>query len=344
MNAEDIAIIGASGYTGQELLRFLRRHPKVTRIRLASRQDAGQAVAPILRQTAPQIDRHYVHPDDASLKQAGVVFYATPNGTALHTARNFVEAGCRVIDLSADFRLKDAAQYAKWYGEPHEEAALLAEAVYGLVEINRAQIVGARLIANPGCYASAVQLGLIPLLQQGLITSPLIADVKSGTTGAGKKLETQYLYTEVNENFRAYAVGGHRHHPEIVQGLMAAQEKSAAMPELVFTPHLLPMQRGILATLHVRTEKGCSRERIREAYRQAYHDCPFMVLHPDGQFPCTAEVVNTNMVSLGFFMREAGEMMTVLVALDNMVKGAAGQAIQNFNVMMGWPETLGLIG
>lgn len=343
MQTISVVIIGATGYTGQELLRLLRRHPNVTRITLASRQEAGQSVSALIRNTSLHVDPLYAHPDDPSLKNAQVIFFATPNGTALKAARAFINAGCKVIDLSADFRLKNSSTYTQWYGEAHLEPELLTSAVYGLVEINLEKIRKATLIANPGCYASAVQLGLIPLFRAGLIMPPFIADVKSGVSGAGKKLESDFLYHEVNENFRAYSVTGHRHHPEILQGLMSDRPTHEPPPELIFTPHLVPMQRGIMATLHVPKHPSCHEESVRLAYHSAYGHSAFIHILKAGNFPSTAEVTHTNMVSIGFHCRPEASIMTIIVALDNMVKGAAGQAIQNLNVMMGWQETLALI-
>ena len=343
MNALNISIIGSTGYTGQELVRWLRRHPQVGKIKLASQQKAGQPLPAILRRANQLLAPHYFHPDDDILKESQVVFFATPNGIALKHAKAFVDAHCRVIDLSADFRLRDAKIYQHWYGQTHTESTLLSEATYGLVEMNRQAIASAKIVANPGCYASAVLLGLIPLFRAGIITSPMIADVKSGVSGAGKKLESQYLFHEVNESLHAYAVTGHRHHPEIVQGLTATLSNNNDAPELIFTPHLVPMQRGILATLHVRKAPPCSEGLIRDTYQAFYDNCPFIHLHEPDKMPNTADVIHTNMVSIGYHLRDSANIMTIVVALDNMVKGASGQAIQSMNVMLGLNETTGLV-
>lgn len=337
-----VSLIGANGYTGQELLRWLKTHPHLTKIRLAVRQDAGKVVDALLRQPSTRVDHTYYAPDDPQLKNADCVFFATPHGTALANAASFLEAGCKVIDLSADFRLRSPAVFKKWYGLEHDQPALLREAVYGLSEINAEKIRQARLVANPGCYASAVQLGLIPLIQRQWVQSPIIADVKSGVSGAGKKLSADYLYHEVNENFRAYSVSGHRHQPEIMQGLI----EQGAPPDLdfVFTPHLVPMQRGILATIHAKkTSANLDDETLHRAFSETFADCPFIHINAPGNLPQTAQVIHSNLTSIGWEVRRDSAMMTIVVALDNMVKGAAGQAIQNMNEMFGFAPSDGLI-
>lgn len=337
-----IAIVGATGYTGAELLRLLAGHPQADVRVVTSRQAEGQRVDGWF----PNLRGHYglcfSTPDTAQLAACDVVFFATPHGTAMHQVPALLDAGARVIDLSADFRLKDAAVFEQWYGEPHAAPALLAEAVYGLPEFNRDQLAGARLVAAPGCYPTAVQLGFAPLLRAGVVdASSLIADCKSGVSGAGRSAKIGSLLAEAADSVTAYGVAGHRHLPEICQGLASIVGAGVG---LVFTPHLVPMIRGIHATLHaVLTDDGADLQRL---YEDAYAKEPFVDVLPAGTQAGTRSVRGSNMCRIAVAKppRVGGAPPRVVVTAveDNLVKGASGQAIQAMNLMFGLPETTGL--
>jgi N-acetyl-gamma-glutamyl-phosphate reductase len=331
-------IVGGTGYTGVELLRFLALHPEVTVSAVTSRSDAGTKVAALFPNLRKYTDLNFVQPEMATLAACDVVFFATPNGTAMQMAPELLDRGVRVIDLSADFRIKDPALWSKWYNLEHACPHLLDQAVYGLPEVNREQIKNCRLLANPGCYPTAVQLGFIPLLQHGLIeTSNLIADVKSGVSGAGKKIELGYLLCEVSESFKAYGINGHRHLPEIVQGLNAS---SSTPVGLTFMPHLLPMIRGIQASLYATLLTDAVD--LQQLYEDFYKDQPFVDVLEAGMSPQTRSVRGSNHCQIAVCRPQNGKTVVVLVVIDNLVKGAAGQAIQNMNLMFGLPESLGL--
>jgi N-acetyl-gamma-glutamyl-phosphate reductase len=268
------------------------------------------------------------------------VFFATPNGTAMLMAKALLERGVKVIDLSADFRLKDSKEWEKWYGMEHACPELLEEAVYGLPEVNRAAIKSARLLACPGCYPTSVQLGFIPLIENGLVdSSHLIADVKSGVSGAGRKAELATLMSETGESFKAYAVSGHRHLPEITLGLQSVAGKSIG---LTFVPHLTPMIRGIHATLYAQSSGNTSLDELQALYEQRYANELFVDVLPQGSHPDTRNVRGSNMCQIAVHQPQGSQTIVVLSVIDNLVKGAAGQAIQNMNLMFGFPENAGL--
>lgn len=333
-------IVGGTGYTGVELLRLLAGHPQVELAVITSRAEAGTPVADVFPNLRGHVDLTFTVPDRAALAACDVVFFATPNGTAMGMARELLSAGARVIDLAADFRLKDAAGWQDWYGMPHACPELLAEAVYGLPEVNRAAISEARLVANPGCYPTAVQLGFLPLVEAGVVDAQhLIADAKSGVSGAGRKAEMHILYAEAADSFKAYGVPGHRHLPEIRQGLSAA---AGAPVGLTFVPHLTPMVRGIHATLYA-TLKDTAAD-LQALYEQRYTNEPFVDVLPAKSHPETRSVKGANTCRVAVHRPQGGDTVVVLSVIDNLVKGAAGQAVQNMNIMFGFEETAGLQG
>jgi len=337
-----IGIVGGTGYTGVELLRLLAQHPQAKIRAITSRKDAGTRVAemfPSLRGAGSNLrELAFTDPADADLAGCDVAFFATPHGVAMAQARELTAAGTKVIDLAADFRLKDPAVFEQWYGLPHACPDLLAESVYGLPEMNREAIRNARIVGNPGCYPTAVQLGFLPLIEAGAVDAlHLIADCKSGVSGAGRKAEMGLLFAEASDNFKAYAVKGHRHHPEIVQGLQGA---AGAPVKLVFTPHLTPMIRGIHATLYARlTNPGID---LQALYEKRYAGEPFVDVMPPGSMPDTRSVRAANVCRIAVHRPQGGDIALILAVEDNLVKGAAGQAIQNMNLMCGLPETTGL--
>ena len=333
-----VGIVGGTGYTGVELLRLLAEHPEVDVRAITSRKDAGTKVADMFPSLRGKYTLGFVEPASARLDECDVVFFATPHGVAMAQARELVGAGVRIIDLAADFRLKDPEVFSKWYGMPHTCTDLLEESVYGLPEVNRAKIKKARIVGNPGCYPTAVQLGFLPLLEAGIVDAAhLIADAKSGVSGAGRKEEMGLLFAEASDNFRAYSVKGHRHHPEIAQGLKAASKSPVA---LVFTPHLVPMIRGIYATLYARlTDTSAD---LQSLFAKRYEGEPFIDVMPAGSLPDTRSVRAANTLRIAVHRPQGGDMAVVLVVEDNLVKGAAGQAIQNMNLMFGFSETTGL--
>jgi N-acetyl-gamma-glutamyl-phosphate reductase len=330
------AVLGATGYTGVELLRLLARHPAVELRYLSSEQYRDRSAADVYPFLTGIVDLVLGPPDpDAAAASADVVFVALPHAAAAPVVRDVLARGTRVIDLSADFRLKDPELYARWYG-PHPAPELLAEAVYGLPELYREALVGARLVAVPGCYPTGALLGLSPLARAGLLSEPVVIDAKSGTTGAGRAAKVDQLFAEVNENFRAYGIGVHRHGPEIDQELRRAGARAGAL----FVPHLLPVSRGILGTMYVRT--GPDRPPLDALFEAAYADEPFVVLRGGGSPPELREVRGTNRCVLGWRWDETTRQAVVISAIDNLGKGAAGQAVQCMNVVFGLPETTGL--
>jgi N-acetyl-gamma-glutamyl-phosphate reductase len=333
-----VGIVGGTGYTGVELLRLLAGHPEVEVRAITSRKDAGTKVADMFPSLRGKYALGFVEPASAHLDKCDVVFFATPHGVAMAQARELVGAGVRIIDLAADFRLKDPEVFSKWYGMPHACTDLLEESVYGLPEVNRARIKKARIVGNPGCYPTAVQLGFLPLLEAGIVDAAhLIADAKSGVSGAGRKEEMGLLFAEASDNFRAYSVKGHRHHPEIAQGLQAASRSPIG---LVFTPHLVPMIRGIYATLYARlTDTSAD---LQALFQRRYEGEPFVDVMPAGSLPDTRSVRAANTLRIAVHRPQGGDMAVVLAVEDNLVKGAAGQAIQNMNLMFGLRETTGL--
>jgi N-acetyl-gamma-glutamyl-phosphate reductase len=331
-----VAVLGATGYTGVELLRLLARHPGVELAFLSSEQYRDRRAADVYPALSGIVEQPLQAPDPAAVASAaGVAFCALPHGAAAPVVGELVTRGLRVIDLSADFRLRDAAGYARWYA-PHPVPGLLAEAVYGLPELHRERVRGARLVAVPGCYPTGALLGLAPLARAGLLSEPVIIDAKSGTTGAGRGAKVEQLFAEVNENVRPYAIDGHRHLPEIEQELRAAG--ATAVP--VFVPHLLPVSRGILSTMYVRLPGG--RPPLERLFTQAYGDEPFVVLRGTGAPPELREVRGTNRCAIGWHWYEASRQAVVVTAIDNLGKGASGQAVQCMNLMLGLPEVMGL--
>ncbi|MQY52258.1 N-acetyl-gamma-glutamyl-phosphate reductase [Rhodocyclus tenuis] len=330
-------VVGGTGYTGVELLRLLAQHPQVELAAITSRGEAGTLVSDMFPSLRRRVTLRFSEPSDAPLDGCDVVFFATPNGVAMHQAPPLLAAGVRVIDLAADFRLKDTGEWAKWYGQPHAAPEWLAKAVYGLPELNRLAIVGAQLVANPGCYPTAVQLGLAPLVESGLVDlEHLIADAKSGVSGAGRKAETSSLFSEAADNFKAYGVAGHRHLPEIRQGLSRLAPRPV---ELTFVPHLTPLIRGIHATLYARL---VAEGDIQALFEKRYADEPFVDVLPPGAHPETRSVRASNVCRLAVHRPQGADTVVVLSVIDNLVKGAAGQAVQNMNIMFGLPETEGL--
>ncbi|MFN3883865.1 MAG: N-acetyl-gamma-glutamyl-phosphate reductase [Rhodocyclaceae bacterium] len=332
-----VGIVGGTGYTGVELLRLLAQHPQVELTAITSRAEAGSAVADMFPSLRGRIDLEFSDPLSAPLKDCHVVFFATPNGVAMQQARGLLDAGVRVIDLAADFRIKDVAVWEKWYGMTHAAPDLVAEAVYGLPEMNREQIRHARLVANPGCYPTAVQLGFLPLIEAGCIDiDHLIADAKSGVSGAGRKAETHILFAEAADNFKAYAVAGHRHLPEIRQGLAGI---AGAPVGLTFVPHLTPIIRGIHATLYAQITRE---EDFQALYEKRYAGEYFVDVLPPKSHPDTRSVRAANVCRIAVHRPQGGDTIVVLSVIDNLVKGAAGQAVQNMNLMFGFDECLGL--
>jgi len=332
-----VGIVGGTGYTGVELLRLLAAHPQVELQVITSRADAGTLVSQMFPSLRGYVDLPFTHPDEARLEQCDLVFFATPNGIAMQQTRALLDAGVKVIDLAADFRIKDIAEWEKWYGMTHACPDLVAEAVYGLPEVNRAQIEKARLVANPGCYPTAVQLGFIPLLEAGVIEpGSLIADAKSGVSGAGRKAEIPALFSEASDNFKAYGVAGHRHLPEIRQGLARVKDSPVG---LTFVPHLTPMIRGIHATLYGRLTRDVN---LQELFEQRYVNEPFVDVMPAGSHPETRSVRGANRCRIAVHRPQGGDTVVVLSVIDNLVKGAAGQAVQNMNIMFGLPESTAL--
>jgi N-acetyl-gamma-glutamyl-phosphate reductase len=330
-------IVGGTGYSGVELLRLLVQHPEVELRAITSRGEAGTAVADMFPSLRGRIDLRFVAPQDAALDQCDVVFFATPNGVAMQQARQLLDAGVRAIDLAADFRIKDIAIWEKWYGMAHAAPELVAEAVYGLPEVNREAIRKARLVANPGCYPTAVQLGLLPLIEAGCVDARhLLADCKSGVSGAGRKAETHLLFPEAADNFRAYGVAGHRHLPEIRQGLARA---AGSEVDLIFVPHLTPIIRGIHATLYARITRE---ENFQALYEKRYANEAFVDVMPIGTIPDTRSVRASNTCRIALHRPQEGDTLVVLSVIDNLTKGAAGQAVQNMNLMFGLNECAAL--
>lgn len=332
-----VGIVGGTGYTGVELLRLLAQHPHVELSAITSRSEAGAPVATMFPSLRGRVGLKFDDPREVELRTCDIVFFATPNGIAMEQAGTLLDAGVRVIDLAADFRIKDPGEWEQWYGMRHASPELIAGAVYGLPEVNREQIKSARLVANPGCYPTAVQLGFLPLVESGLVdTSNLIADAKSGVSGAGRKAEVHTLFAEASDNFKAYGVPGHRHLPEIRQGLSIAAGKSVC---LTFVPHLTPMVRGIHATLYARVSRETD---FQALYEERYSCEPFVDILPFASHPDTRSVRAGNMCRIALHRPQAGDTLVILSVIDNLVKGAAGQAVQNMNIMFGLDECAGL--
>jgi len=335
-----VGVVGGTGYTGVELLRLLAGHSQVEVVAITSRAEAGVKVADHFPSLRRRYDLAFSDPASAPLKGCDCIFFATPNGVAMSQARALLDTGARIVDFSADFRLKDRTVWEKWYKVTHASPELLPEAVYGLPEINRERIRKARLVANPGCYATAVQLALLPLVETEYVDhAHLIADAKSGASGAGRKAEVDLLYSEVTDNFRAYAVKGHRHHPEIMESLASLESASGRHLGLTFVPHMVPMVRGILATVYARITKDTD---FQSLYEKRFAKEPFVDVMPPGTQPETRWVRGTNQCRIAVHRPLDAQTLVVLAVEDNLVKGAAGQAVQNMNLMFGFPETEGL--
>lgn len=340
-----VGIVGGTGYTGVELVRILVRHPHVQLKALTSRTEAGQRVDAMFPSLRGLTDLEFSNVDQQLLNSCDVVFFATPHGVAMKQARELVEAGVKIIDLAADFRLQNTDSFEQWYGMPHACADLLAESVYGLPEVNREKIKTARIVGNPGCYPTTVQLGLLPLLkaEQTLIDfSSLIVDAKSGVSGAGRKAETSLLFAEAADNFKAYGVKGHRHHPEIVEGLTAISGQSGVFDSMIFVPHLVPMIRGMFTTLYVKLTPAGKEANVQALYEACYANEPFVDVMPAGSLPETRSVRGANQLRIALYRPNNGDTLVILVVQDNLVKGASGQAVQNMNLLCGFAETTGL--
>ncbi|MBA2848777.1 N-acetyl-gamma-glutamyl-phosphate reductase [Thermosulfuriphilus ammonigenes] len=338
-----VAVVGASGYTGAELLRLLACHPEVEVVSITSRKEKGRLlkdVFPSLALAYP--DLHFEDPEPKTLaRKADLVFCCVPHRAAMAIVPDLLAAGVKVVDFSADFRLKDPATYERWYETKHTAPELLDEAVYGLPEIWREEIMEAHLVAGPGCYPTSVILPLHPLLSQGLIEREVIIDSKSGVSGAGRAAKLPLIFAEVNEAFRAYGLPGHRHIPEMEQELSFA---AGSEVRVSFVPHLLPITRGILSTIYVFPRPGVSGDHLREALKKAYQGEPFVSVLPPGELPDVAHVRGTNQCRLAVVPDERTARVVIISVIDNLVKGAAGQALQCMNLMCGLKETMGLVG
>lgn len=338
-----VGIVGGTGYTGVELLRLLTQHGQVEITAITSRKETGMPVADMYPSLRGRCALAFSDPATAPLNRCDVVFFATPHGVAMAQAPELVKAGVKIIDLAADFRLRDPAVFEQWYKMPHSCLDLLEESVYGLPEVNRAAIRKARIIGLPGCYPTSVQLGFLPLLEPAagdlVDASALIADCKSGVSGAGRKAEVHTLLAEASDNFKAYGVAGHRHWPEIRQGLIAIAKRPV---NLVFTPHLVPMIRGIHSTLYAQLTDAGMKTDFQALYEKRFANEPFVDVMPAGSTPETRSVRGSNFVRIAVHRPPDSRVLTVLVVEDNLVKGASGQGVQVMNLMFGLPETTGL--
>lgn len=339
----EIGIVGGTGYTGAELLRLFAQHPDARVTVLTSRQEAGKRADALFPHLRGRCDLSFSVPDDDQLAACDAVFFATPHATAMNLAPKLLARGVKVIDLSADFRLRDPAVFKQWYKHDHSCPELLAEAVYGLPEVYREAIRGARLVAAPGCYPTATQLGFLPLVEGGLVDlGGLIADCKSGVSGAGREAKISSLFCEAGDSFSAYGVAGHRHLPEIKQGLSAAAGQDVG---LTFVPHLTPMIRGIHATLYAQlSDPGIDVADIQARYEARYQNEPFVDVLPLGAHPDTRSVRGSNQCRIAIHRPAGGRTIVALSVIDNLVKGAAGQALQCFNLMFGCEERAALDG
>lgn len=337
-----VGIVGGTGYTGVELLRLLAQHPNVELTAITSRKEEGMPVADMYPNLRGHVSLAFSTPENAALEKCDVVFFATPHGVAMAQAASLLAAGVKIIDLAADFRLADVDVFKKWYKLEHTCPDILAESAYGLVEMNREAIKGARVIGNPGCYPTTVILGLAPLIENGkrlVDQQTLIADCKSGVSGAGRKAEVSTLFSEASDNFKAYSVAGHRHHPEI----HAQLQKIAGGPVgFTFVPHLVPMIRGMFSTLYARILPEARDTDFQALFEARYADEPFVDVLPAGSLPETRSVRGSNQLRISVHRPDGGDQLIVLVIQDNLVKGASGQAVQNMNLLFGLPEATGL--
>ncbi|HUL36263.1 MAG TPA: N-acetyl-gamma-glutamyl-phosphate reductase [Thermodesulfobacteriota bacterium] len=335
-----VGIVGATGYTGLELLRFLIHHPEIEITALTSQKYAGVEIDKVFPALTNQIQIkcEELSPERISEK-TDLIFTAVPHKTAMEMVPIFYRQGKRIIDLSADFRLKDANLYEKWY-QKHTASDLLRESVYGLPELHRDKIRKAKIVGNPGCYPTGALIGLIPLVKKGLISlEGIVVDSKSGVSGAGRDVVLESLFCEVNEGVKAYKIFAHRHTPEIEQELSQLVQKEI---RVTFVPHLIPMDRGILSTLYVRLVKKMKTEELLNAFQDHYRGEPFIRIYPKGKLPNTKDVRGSNFCDIGAVVREPDDRVVVVTAIDNLVKGASGEAVQNMNIMLGYPETMGL--
>ena len=333
-----VGIVGGTGYTGVELLRLLAQHPQAELVAITSRSQKGMPVGEMFPNLRGYLDLAFSDPEPEVLTQCDLVFFATPNGTAMTMVPDLLKAGTRVIDLAADFRLKKAHDWSQWYGMQHACPELLNDAVYGLPEVNREKIRKAALVANPGCYPTAVQLGFLPLLENDVVDpGQLIADAKSGVSGAGRGANVAHLLAECSESMKAYAVQGHRHWPEIKQGLSGMSNETIG---LTFVPHLTPMIRGIHATLYAPLKKtGVD---LQAMFERRFANEPFVDVMPAGSHPETRTVKGANHCRIAVHQPSNSNQVVVLSVIDNLVKGASGQAVQNMNIMFGLDEKMGL--
>ncbi|HCQ9877874.1 TPA: N-acetyl-gamma-glutamyl-phosphate reductase [Acinetobacter baumannii] len=346
MHVISVGIVGGTGYTGVELLRILLRHPKAQVRVLTSRTEAGKPVADMFPNLRGHTDLQFSDLNIDALKECDVVFFATPHGVAMQHAKDLIAAGTKVIDLAADFRLQNLEQFEKWYGMEHACPDVLKDSVYGLTELNREKIKQAQVIGNPGCYPTTVQLGLAPLLKsaQALIeTKNIIIDAKSGVSGAGRKASLGMIYSENADNFKAYGVAGHRHHPEIVEALENIAAKKDVFEGLLFVPHLVPMIRGMLSTIYVDLTEAGKQTDLQALYENFYANEKFVDVMPTNSSPETRSVRGANELRIALYKPQPNKLI-ILAAQDNLVKGASGQAVQNMNLMFGFNEDEGLQG
>ncbi|MEO4175316.1 N-acetyl-gamma-glutamyl-phosphate reductase [Acinetobacter pittii] len=346
MHVISVGIVGGTGYTGVELLRILLRHPKAQVRVLTSRTEAGKPVADMFPNLRGHTDLQFSDLNIDALKECDVVFFATPHGVAMQHAKDLISAGTKVIDLAADFRLQNLEQFEKWYGMEHACPDVLKDSVYGLTELNREKIKQAQVIGNPGCYPTTVQLGLAPLLKsaQALIeTKNIIIDAKSGVSGAGRKASLGMIYSENADNFKAYGVAGHRHHPEIVEALENISEQKGGFEGLLFVPHLVPMIRGMLSTIYVDLTEAGKQADLQALYENFYANEKFVDVMPANSSPETRSVRGANELRIALYKPQPNKLI-ILAAQDNLVKGASGQAVQNMNLMFGFNEDEGLQG
>jgi N-acetyl-gamma-glutamyl-phosphate reductase len=336
-----VGIVGGTGYTGAELLRLLARHPDARVQVITSRGEDGKKAGDLFPNLRGYCDLSFTAPDPAQLLECDVIFFATPHGVAQSMVPELLKGGARVIDLSADFRIRDTALWEKWYNQPHQAPDLVEQAVYGLPEVNREKIRDAQLVACPGCYPTSVQLGFLPLLEHNLVDpTRLIANSASGVSGAGRQAKVDMLFAEITDSFKAYGVKGHRHLPEIEQGLRDIQQGRGEPARLTFVPHLLPIGRGIHSTLYATLLRDDVD--LQKLYEDRYRDEPFVDVLPAGALPETRSVRGTNLCRIAVVRPQNRDTVVVLVAEDNLTKGASGQAIQCMNIMFGFAETAGL--
>ncbi|QRN40703.1 MAG: N-acetyl-gamma-glutamyl-phosphate reductase [Neisseriaceae bacterium] len=335
-----VSIVGATGYTGVELLRLLANHPQVEVVNVTSRQDEGCLISEIFPSLRPFYGLRFTNPNDDELGQSDVVFFATPHTVAMSQVAKLLQRGTRVIDLSADFRLKDIAIWEEWYKVKHQATAYVDRAIYGLVELNREKIKTAQLVAVPGCYVTCVTLGLLPVLEHALLDQEanIIADCKSGVSGAGKSAKISNLFCEASDSMKAYALQGHRHYPEIQQNIALFDRDIAK--KLIFVPHLIPMIRGMQATIYIKLRDNSID--LHEVFKDYYKNEKFIEVLPQGSVPETRNVRGSNICQLAVYRMYQSDCYAILSTIDNLMKGASGQAVQNMNVMFGLKESLGL--